>query len=124
MKEAHQGGYMDVQEQERPNEADSTIAFLIERIETLEQEIREFRNLATQHWSDEAQRFALIDQFLSPAMDLVGLLAQLNDVAVTQNQGFGELRTSIHRDLRAMQSALHLSLSTAGLETEAHVRGN
>jgi hypothetical protein len=44
------------------------------------------------------------------------LLTQLNETARKQNQGFGELREAIERELRAMRSALRLAVGTAGLE--------
>jgi hypothetical protein len=44
------------------------------------------------------------------------LLTQFNDTARKQNQGFGELREAIKRELGAMRSAVRLAVSTAGLE--------
>jgi hypothetical protein len=105
-------------------EPDPGIALIFERLMVIEAQTAELKRVAEQHWRDEERRFRLIDQFLSPAMNLEGLLAQLGDAGRTQNQMLGELRESVERELRAMRSAVRLAIGAAEIEVEAHTRGN
>lgn len=57
-------------------DADST---LLARLDTLEATLTAFIAEARAHWAGEAQRFGLIDQFVDPAINLNGTLAQLID---------------------------------------------
>jgi hypothetical protein len=131
LKDARLGGVMGDPTQEPQARAvgsievsDPVAAFIIQRIEMLEFKIETFRELAEDHWMEEAKRFRLIDQFLSPAMDVDSLIRQLGELGRNQNQMIVEMQTSIERELRAMRDAVRLAVGTAGLEIETHARGN
>jgi hypothetical protein len=104
--------------------ADLMSAFIIQRIEHLETELATFRDSAERHWSEEARRFALIDQFLNPAMQIDGLIRQLSSLGQTQNQMIVQMQTTIERELGAMRSALRLAVSTGGLELQPQAQKN
>jgi hypothetical protein len=111
--------------QQQQIEGDPVAAFIIQRIEALEIEMRDFRDHAEQHWNDEARRFALIDQFLSPAMELDSLIKQLGEIGRNQNQMIVDLKGAIERELKAMRSAIRLAVGTAGLEQlQPHAQKN
>jgi hypothetical protein len=131
MKDARLGGVMGDLTQEPQARAagsievsDPVAAFIIQRIEMLEFKIETFRELAEEHWTDEAKRFRLIDQFLSPAMEIESLIKQLGELGRNQNQKIVEMQTTIERELRAMRDAVRLAVSTGGLETQTQARDN
>lgn len=102
--------------QQQQIEGDPVAAFMIQRIESLETEMRDFRNRAEEHWKEEGRRFALIDRFLDPAMELDSLLKQLGELGRNQNQLIVAMELKIEHELKAMRSAIRLAVGTAGLE--------
>jgi hypothetical protein len=85
------------------------LALLFERLQVIEAQLAELQRLAEQHWSDEERRFALIDQFISPALNLHGILGQLAEIARSTPQTFTDLRELIERESRMTRSTVRLA---------------
>jgi membrane-bound ClpP family serine protease len=98
---------------------------VITRLTAIERSIEELAQTALEHAAAEDRRFTLIEQFVDPAMNLQGLLAQLLDMGRTHNRTFASMCEGLAKEMATTRTALTLAVSGADLgEVEIGGREN
>lgn len=82
----------------------------------IEHKLDNFMAEARAHWLAEEARMRLVDQFVTPQLDLAGTLAGLRDALIRQRETLHMLDQAVREEQHTVYTAMRLRLGARDLE--------